>query len=63
MNKNKIIGVVIFLVTAAVPFNIGMLQMMKPDMMTLLMFVLSIAGIGLGAFFFSKEDKNADQAA
>jgi hypothetical protein len=63
MKKNKLIAVVIFLVTAVGPFNYGMMNRMQPDMTTLVMFLLTLLGIGVGAFFFSKNDKSADQAA
>ena len=63
MKKNKLIAVVIFLITALGPFNYGMLHRMQPDMTTLLMFLLTVLGIGIGSFFYSKSDKSADQAA
>ena len=63
MKKNKLIAVIIFFVTAVGPFNYGMMNRMKPDMTTLVMFLLTLLGIGIGAFFFSKSDKSADQAA
>ncbi len=63
MNKNKLIGIIIFLITAIGPFNYGMLSRMQPDMTTLIMFILTLLGTGLGAFFFSKSTKGADQAA
>lgn len=63
MNKNKIIGLVIFLVTALVPFNLGLLQRLEPDAFTLTMFLFTIVGIALGGYFFSKSNKGADQSA
>lgn len=63
MSKNKLIAVVIFLITAIGPFNYGMLQLMEPNLMTLAMFLLTLVGIAIGAYFFSKRENHADQAA
>ncbi|KAB1063961.1 hypothetical protein [Salibacter halophilus] len=54
MKKNKMIGLVIWLITLIVPFNIGFLLKMGPNLTTLITFILTIVGGGLGAYFFSK---------
>jgi len=62
MSKNKIIALVIWVITLALPFRIGFLREMQPDMLTLGMFVLTIAGVGGGAYFFSKKENTGDVA-
>ncbi len=59
MSKNKLIALIIFFITAIGPFNYGLLIEMKPNMYTLVMFILSLVGIGLGAFFWSKKEEVA----
>jgi hypothetical protein len=54
MKKNKMIGLVIWLITLIVPFNIGFLLEMGPNLITLITFILTIVGGGFGAYFFSK---------
>ena len=56
MSKSKIIAFVIWLVTLILPFKAGFLDEMKPNIYTLVMFVITLAGVSIGAFFFSKAE-------
>lgn len=56
MSKNKMIALVIWFFTLAVPFQIGFLSNLEPNFSTLMMFVLTLTGTGLGSYFFSKQE-------
>lgn len=60
MNKNKIIGLVIWLITLFGPLKSWMFNDFGTGMMYLVMFTLAVAGIFAGSYFFSKTtDKKA----
>ena len=63
MDKNKLIALVIWAVTLFIPFNLGFMNDPQPSFTTLIMFLLTLTGIGFGAWFFSKKsNKNNEQA-
>lgn len=59
MSKSKMIAFVVWLVTLILPFKAGFLDEMKPNMYTLIMFVLTLTGVSIGAFFFSKKEDSS----
>lgn len=56
MSKNKMIALVIWFFTLAIPFQIGFLSNLEPNFSTLMMFVLTLVGISLGTYFYSKQE-------
>jgi hypothetical protein len=56
MSKNKMIALVIWFITLAIPFQIGFLSSLEPNFSTLMMFVLTLVGVSLGTYFYSKQE-------
>ena len=54
MGKNKIIGLVIWLITLVGPMKSWMFADFGTDFLYLLMFLLTLIGVFAGSYFFSK---------
>ena len=54
MNKNKIIGLTIWLITILVPFNIGFVMHVEAGITGLIYFLLTLVGMFVGGMFMSK---------
>lgn len=63
MNKNKLIAFIIWAVTLLLPFNFGFMISPEPNMISLITFLATLTGMGVGAWFFSKKTKNGNSQA
>lgn len=54
MNKNKIIGLVIWFVTLVLPMKSWMFADYETGVMYLVVFLLTLTGVFVGSYFFSK---------
>jgi len=58
MGKNKIIGIVIWLITLVGPMKSWMFNDFGTGFYYLLMFLLTLIGVSIGSYFFSKSTDN-----
>ncbi len=63
MHKNKFIGIAIWVLTIIGPFSQWLIYDYTPDMYYVTMFLLTLVGIGAGAYFYSKKERSTDRVA
>jgi hypothetical protein len=63
MKKNKFIGIAIWIVTVIGPFREWIVSDFQPGFYYIVMFLLSLVGVGLGGYFFSKSEKSNNRVA
>lgn len=55
MDKNKVIGVSIWILTLLIPFNLGFLVKVEAGITGLIYFLLTLVGFAIGGVIASKE--------
>ena len=61
--KNKFIGIAIWVLTVIFPFRLWLINDYTPDMYYVTMFLLTLIGVGIGAYFYSKKERSTDRVA